>query len=180
MHDLTHTPGYTGAARTLHWITALLVLAMIPLGLVIAEGMGGSWQAFLYDLHKSLGVIVLLVAILRWLYRLGNKSPPLPAELPKLQQMVAHVSHWALYVLILVQPLVGWAATASYPAPVPIFGLFDLPSIWPVDRALSERLFQLHGVLGFLMAVLATLHIAATLHHHFVRRDRILMRMLKG
>lgn len=180
MHDLTHTPGYTATARALHWITALLVLAMIPLGIVIGKEMGGSWQDFLYDLHKSLGVVVLLVALLRLLYRLGHRPPPLPADLPALQQTVAHLSHWALYALILAQPLLGWAATASYPAPVPVFGLFDLPSIWPVDRALSDRLFRLHGAMGLLLAALASLHIAAALYHHFVRRDRILMRMLTG
>jgi cytochrome b561 len=76
--------------------------------------------------------------------------------------------------------VVGWIATSAYPAPIPVFGLFELPPLAPANRALSERLFALHGALGIAIAVLALLHVAAACHHHFVRKDRVLLRMIRG
>ena len=79
-----------------------------------------------------------------------------------------------------MQPIVGWIATSAYRAPIPVFWTFTLPPIWPVDRAFSERMFLVHRVLGITIAILALAHIAAALYHHFVRRDAVLMRMLRG
>jgi cytochrome b561 len=80
----------------------------------------------------------------------------------------------------MVQPFVGWIATSAYRAPMPMFGLFELPPIWPMNRPLSEQLFVVHRALGVAIAVIATVHIAAALYHHFVRRDHVLMRMITG
>jgi cytochrome b561 len=177
---LDHQPAYTAVARTFHWLTAALVLTMVPLGVVIANEAGGAWQDGLYNLHKSLGVVVLVLVVLRLLYRLTHRPAPLPSDVPALQQFAASAVHWALYVLLIVQPLLGYIGTISFPAPVPVFGLFDMPMIVPADRALSNRLLGLHGTVGLLIGVLALMHIGAALYHHFVRRDRVLMRMLTG
>jgi cytochrome b561 len=88
--------------------------------------------------------------------------------------------HYALYALLIVQPIVGWIATSAYRAPILVFWTFTLPPIWPEDRAFSERMFVVHKALGIAIAVLALMHIAAALYHHFVRRDATLMRMLRG
>jgi len=88
--------------------------------------------------------------------------------------------HWSLYALLIVQPLVGWAATSAYRAPIIVYGLFELPPILPVNQPLSERLFAVHRALGILMALLVCIHLGAALYHHFVRRDRVLMRMISG
>jgi cytochrome b561 len=173
-------PGYSLTARILHWIVAVLVLLMVPVGLVIANEWGGPAQEFLYSLHKSIGATLLLLVIIRLLYRLAHPAPPLPHDIPAVQQFVAHMSHWALYTLLLVQPLVGYIMTSAYPAPVPFFGLFNLPPIWWEDRALSERLSVVHLYMGLALAAIATIHICAALYHHFVRKDRVLMRMITG
>ena len=94
-----------------------------------------------------------------------------------MQRLVAGSVHWGLYGLLIVQPLVGWAATSAYRAPIIVYGLFELPPILPVNQPLSERLFAVHRGLGILMAVLVCAHAGAALYHHFVRRDRVLMRM---
>jgi cytochrome b561 len=183
MSDMTAVaaaPGYTPIARLLHWTVAVLVLLMIPLGIVIANEWGGPAQQFLYNLHKSIGATLIPLVVIRLLYRIAHPAPPLPSDIPAIQRFAAHATHWALYVLILVQPLVGYIMTSSYPAPVPFFGLFNLPSIWPEDRALSERLSVVHLYIGLAIAVVATTHIGAALYHHFVRKDRILMRMISG
>jgi cytochrome b561 len=176
----TSVPAYSVAARTLHWVTAALVLLMVPLGIVIANEWGGPIQEPLYNLHKSVGAVVLVIVGLRLIYRLTHPPLPLPDDVPPLQQKAARTVHWLLYGMLLAQPLIGWIATSAYPAPLPVFGLFELPRIWPEDRAVSERLFAVHRWLGLAIAAVAVLHISAALHHHFVRKDRVLMRMVSG
>jgi cytochrome b561 len=173
-------PAYSVTARVLHWVVAALVLFMVPVGIIIANEWGGPVQQPLYDLHKSVGVLLLPLVLARLLYRLTHPPMPLPADIPALQQFAAHATHWALYGLLIVQPVVGLIATSAYPAPLPMFGLFELPPVWPENRPLSERLFALHRWMGIAIAVVAAMHIGAALHHHFVRRDRVLMRMVTG
>ena len=173
-------PGYTAVARFLHWLIAALVLFMLPLGVVIAYEWGGPAQTFLYNLHKSIGATLIPLVIIRLLYRLTHPAPPLPDDLHPAQRFAAQATHWALYVLILAQPIIGYIMTSAYPAPVPFFGLFNLPSIWPENRPLSDALVLVHRNLGIAIAVIAAMHIGAALHHHFVRKDRLLMRMISG
>ncbi len=173
-------PAYTMTARVLHWLIAALVLIMVPLGIVIANEWGGPVQEPLYNLHKSIGVVILPLVVVRLIWRLTHPPLPLPADISALQQSAAHATHWTLYGLLIVQPTVGLIATSAYPAPLPMFGLFELPPVWPENRPLSERLFTLHRWLGIAIGVVAAMHIAAALHHHFVRRDRVLMRMISG
>jgi cytochrome b561 len=172
--------GYTPIARVLHWTIAALVLFMLPLGVVIANEWGGPAQTFLYNLHKSIGATLIPLVIVRLLYRLSNPPPPLPSDLPAIQQFAAHATHWALYALLLAQPIVGYIMTSAYPAPVPFFGLFNLPAIWPENRALSDQLVVVHMYFGLAIAAVAAMHFGAALFHHFVRKDRILMRMISG
>ena len=173
-------PAYNVTARVLHWLTAALVLAMIPLGIVIANEWGGPLQERLYNLHRSVGALLIPIVIARVLYRMTHQPLPLTADIPAIQQHAAHAVHWILYALLIVQPFVGWIATSAYRAPMPMFGLFELPPIWPMNRPLSEQLFVVHRALGVAIAGIATVHIAAALYHHFVRRDRVLMRMITG
>jgi len=173
-------PAYTVTARVLHWVTAVLVLAMVPLGIVIANEWGGALQERLYNLHKSIGALLVPVILLRFYYRLTHRPAPLPQDIPAIQRFVAHGVHWILYALLLVQPFVGWIATSAYPAPIPFFGLFQVPPIWPENRALSEQLFQVHRFVGIAIGVVAVLHITGALYHHVVRKDRVLMRMITG
>ncbi len=177
---MTAVPGYTATARALHWIVAVLVLLMIPLGVVITNEWGGPAQIFLYNLHKSIGATLIPIVLFRLFCRLKNPPPPLPSDIPAIQQFAASATHWALYGLILAQPIVGYIMTSAYPAPVPFFGLFNLPAIWPANRALSEQLSVVHLYLGIAIAVVAAVHIGAALFHHFVRKDRVLMRMIAG
>jgi cytochrome b561 len=104
----------------------------------------------------------------------------LPGDIPSLQQLAAHATHWGLYALLIVQPFTGWIATSAYRAPVIVFGLFELPPIWPENRVVSEQLFFVHSLIKIAIACLVAAHIGAALHHHFVRKDRILMRMISG
>ena len=174
------TPAYTVTARILHWVTASLVLFNLPLGLVIANNWGGPLQDQLYDLHRSIGALIIPVILARVLYRFGHPPPPLPGDIPAIQQLAANATHWALYALLIVQPFLGWIGTSAYPAQIVVFGLFELPPLWHEDRAFSDQVLFVHSLVGLTIAVLLAAHIGAALHHHFVRRDGILTRMISG
>jgi cytochrome b561 len=173
-------PGYTRTARAWHWITAVLVLIMAPIGIAMANADFGKAQDTLYHVHRSIGMLLLPIVLIRLIYRLRHPPPPLPDEIPAIQQVAAHMTHWALYVLLIVQPIVGWIATSAYRAPILFFWLFEVPPIWPVDQPFSEQAFALHRWIGIAIAVLVCAHIGAALFHHFILRDRVLMRMVSG
>jgi cytochrome b561 len=172
-------PSYTVTARALHWITAALILFMLPAGFMAAHEWGGPQDA-LYDLHKSFGALIIPVAVFRFIYRWMHPPLPLSEDIAPVQRLAAGATHWALYILLVAQPIVGWIATSAYPASVPFFWKFTLPSIWTEDRALSDQLFSIHQLIGIAMACLVAAHIAGALYHHFVRKDRVLMRMING
>ncbi|MBM3529020.1 MAG: cytochrome b [Alphaproteobacteria bacterium] len=172
--------GYSPAARGFHWVTAALVLTMIPVGVAMANADFGAAQDTLYHIHRSIGALLLPIALARLYYRWRNPAPPLPDDVPAVQRLAAQTVHWALYALLIVQPLIGWIATSAYRAPVLFFWMFELPPIWKVDQPFSEAMFQVHRALGIIMALLIGAHIAGALYHYFVRKDRILMRMVSG
>jgi cytochrome b561 len=171
---------YTPTARVLHWITALLVIGLITVGILMGNMASGPLQDRLYNLHRSTGALVLVLSIIRLWYRWTHPPLSLPAHMPASQRLAAESVHWMLYTLLIVQPLIGWAATSAYRAPIIIYGLFELPPILPVNQPLSEQLFFIHRGLGFVMAALVLGHAGAALYHHFVQRDRVLMRMISG
>lgn len=166
--------GYTPTAKALHWVTVVLVLIQLPLGFLIARQYFGDAG---YNLHKSLGPLILFITLFRLYYRLTHPAPPLPADLPAIIKLGAHANAWGLYALLIVQPLVGWIATSAYPAPVPFFGLFNLPKIWPDNQPLADQLYLAHKWLGILMVLAVAAHVGAALFHYFVRKDTVLQRM---
>jgi cytochrome b561 len=171
---------FTPTARLLHWVTAVLVLIMVPIGIVMANIEGGPAKDFLYHIHRSIGILLLPIVLVRLFYRITHPAPPLPDDIPVLQRWAAYANHWTFYVLLIVQPLIGWIATSAYRAPILFFWLFEVPPIWPENRAFSEQAFAVHRWIGVLIAILVVGHIGAALYHHFIRKDRVLMRMVGG
>jgi cytochrome b561 len=174
-------PAYTPLARLLHWITSALVIVMLSMGFVMAELLkSGPLQDFLFALHESLGVVLLAIVYFRLAYRATHPPAPLPAEIPAFYRRAGHSVHWLLYALLAVQPIVGWIGTSAYRAPVHFFWLFELPPIWPENRAFSDLTFWVHTGIGIALALLICTHVGAGLFHHFIRRDVVLMRMVRG
>src|SRR5260370_12654548 len=164
--DALTPPAYTITARVLHWVTAILILSTIPLGLIIANDWGGPLQEPLYDLHRPVGTLIIPLISLRLIYRWANPPLPLPNDIPAFQQLAAHATHWGLYALLLVQPIVGWMAMSAYGEPIKLLGGFELPPIWPKDRLFSEQLFAIHGLIGTVMAALLAVHIGRARYPH--------------
>lgn len=168
---------YRWPARLIHWLVALIVLAMIPVGITMGRIDSGPLQDWLFYLHEAFGFLVLLLLLVRLAYRTTHRPPPLPASVPRWQQLAAETVHTALYVLLIAQPIVGWLGASAYGAPVSVFGLFDLPALLQKNEPLSDRIFAVHDYIGFTIAGLLVIHIGAALMHGFVQKDGVLQRM---
>jgi cytochrome b561 len=165
-------------ARLIHWLTAVLVLTMVPAGLTMIRIDSGPLQNQLFDFHRSVGVALMVLTLIRLAYRLTHKPAPLPAGMPGWQKFAAKTTHAFLYGFLLVNPFIGWVATSAYGAAISVFGLFTMPAIVAKDRALADQLFQVHLALGLLFTAAVLLHIAAALYQGLIRRDGVLSRML--
>lgn len=172
--------GYTGTQKALHWLMALLIVAMLAVGLSLPRLAPGPLANVLYEVHKSTGMLVLALALLRLAIRLRRGAPPLDPGLPRWQRLAAGASHAALYLLLIAMPLVGWAATSACCRPVAFLWTVPVTLPVPAGDAVAKPLFALHLALGLTLIAVVAVHVAAALHHHFVRRDDTLRRMLPG
>lgn len=169
---------YSLVARGIHWLTVLLVFAMVPAGLTMIRIGSGPLQNQLFDFHRSVGVVLMALTLVRLIYRLTHPAAPLPTSVPLWQQMTAKATHVFLYGFLLVNPVIGWVATSAYGAPIRVFNLFTMPAIVAKDRALADQLFSVHAILGLLFTAAVLLHVAAAIYHGAIRRDGVLSRML--
>lgn len=168
---------YPIAARLLHWIMALLIIGMLALGLAMVDSLA-SWRTSAITVHKLCGLSILLLAVGRLMLKLFYRAPSFPAGMPPLQRRIAHLSHHALYGLMIAVPLVGLAMQGTAGTPVILPGAHVLPVPIPTDLALYGMVRTAHGLLAWALLTLILLHIAAALHHAFVKKDGLLRRML--
>jgi cytochrome b561 len=169
-------PLFTPSARALHWIMALMILAMLFIGVGMAATVSTRY-AFLVSIHQPLGIAVLVLAVIRFLNRLLNPPPPLPADLPTWQQLAAKGSHYLLYGLMFLMPLIGWAMRSAAPYPVILFGSLHLPPIMPQNATLYAVLRCAHKVLAYAFFATFLAHVGAALFHGLIRRDGVLQSM---
>jgi cytochrome b561 len=172
---------YTQVARALHWLTVLLVFVMFVLGIAMVYLVPDSAEALshrLYNTHESLGIVVLLVMLLRLLRRLLHPPGPLPAHVPRIFHVVGHANHVLLYVLLLVQPVVGLLRDNADGFQVVWFEIVPVPSLIGKNEALAHALATLHWCGALLIALLIGAHIGGALLHGVIRRDGVLQRML--
>jgi cytochrome b561 len=174
----TRTDHYPATSKLLHWLVAACVLITAPVAIAMTNVDKGPTQDALYNLHKSLGVLILILMVLRLINRLTVGALAAEAEIEPWQKVASSIVHTSLYVLLLAMPVVGYIANSAYGASTPFFGLFELPRIIGKNEGLATQLFTLHRWVGWLVIVLVLTHISAALYHHFVRRDAVLKRML--
>ncbi len=179
---LHNTPDrYGWVAIALHWVVAALVIGQWLLGEAMHEWVEDRNLRFvLFQYHKSTGLLILVLAVARILWRLKEPTPRPPADQPLWQVRLARAVHWALYALILLLPISGWlrVSTAERQLPIMFFDLFEVPKLMGPNKALSEIFEEAHEVMASLILALVLLHVAGALYHHFVRRDGVLRRML--
>jgi cytochrome b561 len=164
--------------RILHWLTALAVLGLLGVGWWM-EGLPNSPDKIaIYKLHKSVGLTVLALAVVRIAWRLFERARPRPPSMPGWQRAFAATTHWALYAGILVMPLSGWLYNSASGFPLKWFELFKVPALSGADATLKAIAGEVHGTAAIVVAVAAGLHVLGALKHHFVDRDHVLAAML--
>jgi cytochrome b561 len=174
----TRAGPYPTTSKWLHWLVAACVLTTAPVAIAMTRVGEGPTQDALFNIHKSLGVLIFILVVLRLINRLMVGAPAPEPGIERWQKAASSTTHGLLYLLLVTMPIVGYVANSLYGAPTPFFGLFELPSITAENQPLSEKLFTLHRWAGFLMIALVLMHIGAALFHHVIRGDNVLRRML--
>jgi cytochrome b561 len=158
--------------RTLHWLMAVCILAMLFIGVGMVSTVAPKYLN-LINIHKPLGIVILILALIRLVVRLRYGAPPLPLDLPEPMKLAAYLSHYALYALMIAMPLIGWAMLSAAEYPVVIWPGVWLPQILPLDPSLHTLLWNAHFYLAFLFFALILMHLAAALFHALIRRDGV-------
>ncbi len=178
MYPAANTESWNGVAKSLHWLMVVLILALFILGWMATSWPLSPTKLKLFFWHKSLGITVLGLALLRILWRLTHGRPPLPLNMPRWERYAAEASHVLLYGFLLAMPLSGWIINAAANFPLKVFRLFTLPAIVAPDKALQSLAQTIHLSLFWIFASLLVLHIAAALRHHIILKDGVLLSML--
>jgi cytochrome b561 len=174
---------YSTAARHFHWWTVALVAIQVPVGIyMVYRGNAlNLWDGLtnaLYDSHKTLGLVILALVVARLAYRLVHGAPPDEPTIAWWQKAASHATHWSLYLLLILVPIVGWLGISAYDARG-VFGVASIPALVPKDALDSTTVFNLHKLLAFLTVALIAAHVgAAVVLHYFIRGDGVLARML--
>ena len=176
---------YTTVAIILHWLIALSIIALLVIGVWMANYARGNTKFELFQLHKSIGITVLLLSLIRLGWRLAHPAPPLPADMPRWEKFTARFTHVLFYVLMIGMPLTGWAivSTSSMNLPTVLYGMVTLPHLpgldaLPDQHAANHLFDTMHVVSAWIMIGLLGLHVGAALFHQFIRRDEVPHHML--
>ena len=178
---------YSRTAIALHWLIALMIVGNFAGGLLMGDLLNSPDPAdkqlgfTIVQLHKSMGLTILVLSLARLGVRLAAGAPPLPFHMTSTERLLARLTHWGFYAIMILVPLSGWAMVSASPLGFPTvwFGLFEWPHL-PIEtsRHLSGTASEVHEILAFAGAGLFVLHVAGALKHHFMDRDDVLARML--
>ncbi len=179
---LTNTIRNWGAvAKLFHWLMALLIVVNLGLGYWADSLDVSPTKVEAFSWHKTIGLTVLLLAVLRLLWRFTNPTPRLPPAMAGWQRFLAHASHALWYLLMVAMPLSGWIIHSTTDPSLDLYGVFAVPDIVPqgVDEARAERWAKIaHYWMFVAICVLVAIHAAVALKHHFIDGDKVLLRML--
>ena len=171
-------PRYSAVAQAFHWIIAALIVTQFTLASMAEDLPLGMHKLALLARHKSFGMTILMLAVLRLAWRLFNRPPPLPAGMSGIERFLARATHGIFYVLLFAMPLTGWLMSSAKNYSVSWFGLFTWPNLVAPNERWFELLKSTHELLAAVLFTVAILHILAALKHHFWNKDDVLKRML--
>jgi len=166
-------------SQLLHWIIGGMVIALTAVGFYMADLPNSPDKFYLYGLHKAFGITVLALMVVRILWRSINIQPKLPRTFNKVQSFLAHAAHISLYALVIVMTLSGWLMSSAAGYPVNYFGFFEVPSLIEKNAEIVGIFVATHFYAAWALSIMVGLHVLAALYHHFILKDRILIRMIK-
>ena len=163
---------FTVPQRLLHWLMAICILSMLFIGVGMVSTVPPKYLT-LVQIHKPLGIAILVLALIRLTLRIVYGAPALPADLPEPIKLAANLSQYIFYVLMIGMPLIGWAMLSAASYPVVLFGSVHLPSILPLSPSLHTLLWHAHYYLAFAFFAFILMHVSAILFHKLIRNDGI-------
>jgi cytochrome b561 len=161
-----------------HWLIVVLIIVQVTLATMADDLPLGMRKLALLARHKSVGITILGLVVLRLLWRWANPTPPLPSTLKPYERVLAIITHAGLYTLLFALPLTGWMMSSARGFPVSWFGFIQLPDLVPKNKALYDAFLATHQSLTWVLYLVVALHVLAALKHHFMMKDDILRRML--
>ena len=174
-----NTPSqYGSVSKLLHWTIALIVIFQLVVGSWMHGLPRSDFKFKIYDLHKSLGILVLALIAVRVLWHLFSRRPQPVETLTKMERIGARALHDSFYLLLIAMPLTGWAMSSAFGVPVHVFGLFTLPDFVVKSKAGAHLYRELHGYISDVLIAVVSAHAGAALMHHFFKKDTVLKRML--
>jgi cytochrome b561 len=165
-------------SQFLHWLIVVLIITQVILASIAEDLPIGIKKLATYARHKSVGLTILGLVVLRLLWRWLNPTPTLPTTLKPYERTLAGLTHFALYLILFAMPLTGWMMTSARGFPVSWFGFFQLPDFVPKNDTLYKAMKETHDLLATALYAVVFLHVAAALKHHFFLKDDVLRRML--
>ncbi len=171
------TVRYNPISVAFHWLMAAIIVVTWSIAIVVSDMPLSPARITGYSWHKWLGVTVFFLVILRLVWRATHPAPQLEIKMPVWQERAMQLTHFALYLLMMVIPLVGWLMSSAKGYTVNYFGLFELPDLLSKDKALGHQLKDLHEYLADILVALVCLHVLAALKHQFIDKDGLLSRM---
>jgi cytochrome b561 len=173
--------GWGSVSRWLHWILGVAIIGMIAYGWWMNHFAARPDRFFYRSIHADIGYVVLLLTVIRLIWRGVNPTPALPGDTPRWQRIVARVSHVLLYLVTILVAVLGWAHSgARTPNYASFFGWFNVPQFTSPDRVAAGAYEDRHIFFAYVLLALIVLHVAAAVWHHFIRRDGVAIRMVRG
>lgn len=168
---------YGSVAKFFHWLIFFLVFCMLFLGYFMGDVSDKPTRAMVVNIHKLIGLSILVLMLLRLFWALINPKPSLPAGTPRWQRVIERFVHFLLYAVLIAMPIVGWiGSVAGGHLPYLFTWTFGLPI--EKNKTLSDLFFSIHGTVAIVIIVLVSLHVLAALYHYVVKKDDILQRMI--
>jgi cytochrome b561 len=175
------TSSWGSISRWFHWVLAVVIIGMLAFGWWMNHIAARPDRLFYRSIHADIGYVVLVLMVLRLIWRGINPTPPLPADTPRWRRVAAYTNHGALYVVTIVVVMLGWAHSGAHtPDYSSWFGLFHVPQFTSPDKATADTFEDLHIYGAYVLLALIAIHLAAALWHHFINRDRVAARMVDG
>jgi len=171
---------YDGVAQAFHWLVVAMLITQYSVALLLSYFLPKSAEAGLAEWHFSVGSSVLVVMLARLAWRLTHTPPPPPKDLSPGLRLLSRATHWVFYAVLIVLPVLGWAAASADGARVHLAGLIPLPLLVSKDDPFGKAMATVHPAIAITLLAVIALHIAGALYHAFIKRDGVLQRMLPG
>ncbi len=169
------------AARLFHWGLGFAIIGMLAYGWWMNHMAARPDRLFYRSIHADIGYVILLLMVIRLVWRAINPAPEPAADTPRWERILASATHWALYAVTIIVALLGWAHSGAHdPSYADWFGLFRVPQFTTPDKATASFFEHRHIYAAYVLAGLVALHVVAALYHHFIKHDSVTARMVSG